>query len=405
MKKDNTQWIDILKEKVDSYEGEKPAASWEDMRDRMLAADRRVNMRKWWVTAAAACLTALVAGGIFLNQKQNAALPEESFADADEKIEVVTSNQTAAPAELLAEVPEENAQIAGAHSGAAKTAGSPVEMPSDAVSEPSAQAGPSDAAGSSDSAEPGQETDSEETSAEDNAESVTNDAAVKQQGKTSQFAFAEPQKKQRGGRFSIGVNGQFGNGDANNSKLASYSQAPHVPSVPKDNPYGSLTFAMAVARTEYHHAAPISFGVSFRYDMPSGIYAESGLRFTQFLTTVTPSGAKQALLYAGVPVGLGYNLFSNDNIGVYASGYYMPAKCIAGRESTNYPTNSTNRNDIPLQHSAGISAGADYTVWNMISIYAEPTLSYYFKSENAPVTIFTENPFYFTLNVGARFNF
>ena len=433
MKKDNTQWLDILKEKVNSYEGEKPAASWEDMRARMLAAGGSVtdspdsqkdniftasrlhNTRRWWA-AAAACLAALVAGGILLNHKQDAVIPAESIAGAEEKIEVVTDGQAAAPSDLLAEAGEETARAAGAHSDAGKamsaaassqaTGNTPVEISSDAVP------------GQSDAAETlGSEDSGQEMTAEDKADTAADDAAGNQQGKTdavqnastprqtSQYAFAEPQKKHSSGRFSVGVNGQFGNGDANNNNMA-YSYTQHGPAgYSKDSPYGSMTFAMAVARTEYHYAAPISFGVSFRYDMPSGIYAESGLRFTQYLTTVTPSGAKQALLYAGVPVGLGYNLFSTDNIGVYASGYYMPAKCIAGRESTNYPTNSTNRDDIPLQHSAGISAGADYTVWNMISIYAEPTLSYYFKSENAPVTIFTENPFYFTLNVGARFNF
>ncbi|MBP9986381.1 MAG: hypothetical protein KBT44_00460, partial [Bacteroidales bacterium] len=118
MKKDNTQWLDILKEKVNSYEGEKPAASWEDMRARMLAAGGSVtdspdiqkdniftasrlhNTRRWWA-AAAACLAALVTGGIFLDRKQDAVIPAESIAGAEEKIEVVTDGQAAAPSDLL----------------------------------------------------------------------------------------------------------------------------------------------------------------------------------------------------------------------------------------------------------------------------------------------------------------
>lgn len=413
MKKDNTQWLDILKEKVESYEGEKPAASWDEMRAMMLTAggdttnlgNKRFstlhNTRKWWI-AAAACLAALAAGGIFLNRNQDTVLPAESIAENEDRVEVVTDGHDGAPEELLADAPAKISVL----SSSVTIEETHVEIPSDTDSEPPVSAE------TSDSGEPGQnmnDADMEDSASDAAAEmpqdktgAVQNASTTRQ---TNQFAFAEPQKKQRGGKFSVGINGQFGNGDANSSEIAAHSIVPQVPTVSKDTPYGSMTFAMAVARTEYHHAAPVSFGVSFRYDMPSGIYAESGLRFTQLLTMVTPSGAKQALLYAGIPVGLGYNLFSTGNLGVYASGYYMPAKCIAGRESTSYPTNSTNRKDVPLQHSAGISAGADYTVWNMISIYAEPTLSYYFKSENAPMTIFTENPFYLTLNLGARFNF
>lgn len=418
-KSDGEEWVDILKEKVGSYAGEKPSASWEEMQARMLAAGKGAgkgagrtlkadglgsahnNSRRFWTAAAAACLAAVVAGGIFLGRQQDApelAESSETAAQQETAVETVSVIPSESEVQVAEAVQDVNMQTASERtSGKASL--------SAARNEAAENISPA-----SDIADTGTEETvaSEEPDSTDKQPAAAGDADVKTSSapadsgrSTDRYAFAEPQKRQKSGRFSVGVNGQFRNG----SEPSGAHFAPTYSNVSTDGEYYAMTFAMAVARTEYHHAAPISFGFAVRYDMPSGLYVESGVRFTQYLTTVTPSGAKQALLYTGIPVGVGYNLYENGNLGVYASGFYMPAKCIAGLESPTYPTNSTSRRDIPIQHSAGISAGADYTVWNRISLYAEPSLSYYFKNELAPVTIFTENPWYFTLNLGARFNF
>ena len=82
----------------------------------------------------------------------------------------------------------------------------------------------------------------------------------------------------------------------------------------------------------------------------------------------------------------------------------MPSKCVWGRAGTSYPANISNIGDIPVLWSAGIAPGLQYNFGDLVGIFAEPTLSYYFKNEKAPQTLYKEQPFYFTLNIGVRFN-
>ena len=161
---------------------------------------------------------------------------------------------------------------------------------------------------------------------------------------------------------------------------------------------------MGSPELNYHYTAPVSGGISLRYHLTNQFYAETGLRFTYLRTWVSPTGAHQNLLYAGIPVGLGYKFLNTTHFDLYGSVYGMASKCIMGRESTNFPSNYTKLGEIPVMFSAGIAPGAEYRFNNLIGIYAEPTLSWYFKNDKAPQTLYKENPLYFTLNIGLRFN-
>ena len=214
--------------------------------------------------------------------------------------------------------------------------------------------------------------------------------------------FAEPVKPVRKQlkKFSLGASGflasnSIGNGNADN--------APKGMTVYTDK-NGKVFYSFGAPTARYNHSAPISGGISLRYSITPVFFAETGLRFTYLHTWITPSGASQNLLYAGIPIGVGFNFLDLGNFDIYASAYGMPAKCVMGRTSANFPSNYAKLSDIPIMWSAGASLGAGYNITRTIGLFAEPTISYFFPDDNAPQTLYKENPWYFTLNLGVRFN-
>ena len=166
---------------------------------------------------------------------------------------------------------------------------------------------------------------------------------------------------------------------------------------------GNTYYSFGTPNISYRYSAPVSAGISLRYDIDGRLYAETGLRFTYLNTSVEPGGARQQLLYAGIPLGIGFRAATVGSWDFYALAYGMPSKCVWGREGHGFPSNITDLEDIPLMWSAGIAPGVQFSIAKGVTLYGEPTLSWYFKNERAPQNLYSENPLYFTLNVGLRF--
>lgn len=206
-------------------------------------------------------------------------------------------------------------------------------------------------------------------------------------------------------RFSIGASGYLagnGIGNVNLNALNAKSMASDMVTYKDNN--GKVFYSFSAPSERYCHSAPISGGISLRYNFSPVFYAETGVRATYLHTWVSPSGAAQDLLYAGIPLGAGASFAHLGNASFYASAYGMLSKCVMGHSSVSFPSNYAQLSDIPLMWSAGASLGASYNITRTFGLFAEPTVSYYFPSSNAPQTIYKENPWYFTLNLGIRFN-
>ena len=446
MKKD---WTDVLKQKLDGYvPDDVQLPGFEDIRQKMLAAGAaesasgvaggaaasRRKPLKW--LAYAASLAAVVAGGALLLRNNNdgtestaslaEAVTENPAATDSGRVYVVESAAEDAAENTLAEAAQANnalaeaapAKAASAKSSAHKYSGkadifapkSAVPTSDDAIrsKNPDAETGnptesdgadtqtvlPADTQGTQ-MAEA--KTDSDTDSKTDSNSDAVPGRDIYSGGSADPFAEpAEPIRKQLK-RFSIGASGILA---ANGSgKTARKGEGLNVV-IGSD---GKRYIGMGAPELQYHYTAPVSGGLSLRYQLTNQFYAETGLRFTYLRTWVSPTGAYQNLLYAGIPVGLGCKFVQLGNFDIYGSAYGMASKCIAGSESTNFPYNYV-LNEIPVMWSTGVAPGAEYHFGQLVSLYAEPTLSYYFKNEKAPQTLYKENPLYFTLNIGIRFN-
>ena len=466
--------MEKLRSKVGSFEGAAPQMSFEQIKEKMLAAEaeRAAGAQKQafaavgggqkaaasrrrtavWMRAAAAVAVIAAAGAWLLWPRQDATdkLAEVSSQPAEEQVTVVekalTENEAVAVAEEVAPVDEQVAVASGSDKtsgrfNAGRTSGSSSKAAGRALSHSGSNQTEAQKSGlqqtnvqSSDihssNAQPaasdntvGTETSFAEASAptqeqKDNADSgspandtnrtnqsLANNTVTGNAGDPFADPFADqfdepvkPLRKQMR-KLSLGASGF----------LASNSVGTNKDNLPKGmvmytDEKGNVFYSSGAPTMRYHHTAPISGGVSVRYDLNSLLYLESGVRFTFLHTWITPSGASQDLLYVGIPVGAGCNIASWNNFDLYSSAYVMPSKCIWGRNNSNFPSNYTELSDIPLMWSAGASVGATYRFNSLLGIFAEPTVSYYFPNDNAPQTLYKENPWYFTLNVGLRFN-
>ena len=77
-------------------------------------------------------------------------------------------------------------------------------------------------------------------------------------------------------------------------------------------------------------------------------------------------------------------------------------KMVKGSRTTQGETNSVSIH--PLQVSVNGAAGAEFKFTEGLSLYAEPSLNYYFDNGSSIPTLYQEKPLNFNLNVGIRFN-
>lgn len=442
MKNDNMKkdWTDLLREKLENYAPQVPEGSFEELKKKMLAAGaaagagagtgagKSVPMKRKglrWI-AAAASLAAVVAGGALLLRNDGKTSVDSRGVDAVAVVESAPEDKSVASQEAVAvngsnlaeavaanDNTPANASPAAPSKGNSARSNKPVKQavsesitiieskPEDVLADAGNQTGnisdsntENTAAAQNEPTVSSQNSNTVSAQPADKSDTVRDIYNIKDEPSESK---TEPVSRQLK-RFSLGASGILAANAGSNSKAAPNQLAYEV------DKYGNKYYSMGSPELNYHYTAPVSGGISLRYHLTNQFYAETGLRFTYLRTWVSPTGAHQNLLYAGIPVGLGYKFLNTTHFDLYGSAYGMASKCIMGRESTNFPSNYTKLGEIPVMFSAGIAPGAEYRFNNLIGIYAEPTLSWYFKNDKAPQTLYKENPLYFTLNIGLRFN-
>ena len=458
MKNNNIQkdWTELLRDKAGSYAGDKPEMTFAELKEKMLSAAAgqqaassasRRGIPAWLKYAAAVAVVA--AGGVFaLTQHPASERQIAELTDAGEdEIVVVAQEEPDAGDTSHAIDPSQYTADDAASSGSPSAASQASSLRrattsrtaysnqnnTDIITEKADGSSPAANTNytNSNSIDTNVEGNTGDSASADSASDSTqetnttkdsqgNAPAPETKGAAGQTApaqttpstkgspvkdtdpFAEPVKPVRKQlkKFSLGASGflasnSIGNGNADN--------APKGMTVYTDK-NGKVFYSFGAPTARYNHSAPISGGISLRYSITPAFFAETGLRFTYLHTWITPSGASQNLLYAGIPIGVGFNFLDLGNFDIYASAYGMPAKCVMGRTSANFPSNYSKLSDIPIMWSAGASLGAGYNITRNIGLFAEPTISYFFPDDNAPQTLYKENPWYFTLNLGVRFN-
>lgn len=230
------------------------------------------------------------------------------------------------------------------------------------------------------------------------------------------------------GRFSAGLS--ISNLTGSRQQYSGYGTIqPHAASfkgIPTENAISGIpgTGLMLLSEgnqssTKIRHRQPVRAGVSFRYSLNDRWGVETGLSYT-YLSSRMDSGnsdlysstTDQTLHYIGIPLKASYRIFSTKFLTVYASAGGMAEKCVAGKAVTRYAMqgNETDRNTDriqirPLQWSVSAEAGIQGNITEMLGIYIEPGIIWYFDNGSMVSTVYTEKPFNFNLEFGLRFSF
>ncbi len=183
---------------------------------------------------------------------------------------------------------------------------------------------------------------------------------------------------------------------------------PEIPDV--EGPVGEIDVT-----EKTHHYMPLVIGLSLNKSLASRWSIETGLRYT-FLRSDILSESElmnketiQRIHYIGVPIKLNYRIFTYNGFSLYGQGGGALDIPVYGTQSIMEYSPKFGATDkyvlhinAPLQWSVEGGLGIQYHFTPSFSIYAEPSLRYYFNAGSDIKTIRQEKPLEFTIPIGLR---
>lgn len=155
--------------------------------------------------------------------------------------------------------------------------------------------------------------------------------------------------------------------------------------------------SVSVTQTDkvVHHRQPFRLGLSLRYRIDDRWSIESGLIYTRLISDIVrivdgvSYGQEQRLDYIGVPLKVGYQLWSGRHFGLYIA---------TGGAIDKMLDSST------WQLSVSGAAGVEYKLTDRFGLYFETGVGYYFNDGSSVSTVYKDHPLNYNLNFGLRFS-
>ena len=186
---------------------------------------------------------------------------------------------------------------------------------------------------------------------------------------------------------------------------------PNAPELPSGKPDAEIEVS-----EKSHHKMPVIIGLSLNKALTSRWSIETGVRYS-FMESDFISESKlleqrmnQQIHYIGVPLKFNYRIYSVEGFSLYGHGGGALDIPVSGQQSVwkssvDTPTPQTDKFHInaPLQWSVEGGLGIQYHFTPSFSIFAEPSIHYYFNPGGEIKTIRQEKPFEISIPVGLRF--
>ena len=184
----------------------------------------------------------------------------------------------------------------------------------------------------------------------------------------------------------------------NEEKTFAHSGGPHIRETLNDNDEEYVS-----------NHIPIRLGVSLRYQLSQRWSLETGLSYTYISSDIRSRypnlRSEQKLTYIGIPLSAEYIFWNNKRFNIYASAGTIVEKMVRGRRYYKNWDRTDKLSIKPLQFSVDCGVGAELKFNNMLSIYAEPGLTYHFDNHSDIPTHYMDKPLEFSMDVGLRINF
>lgn len=164
-----------------------------------------------------------------------------------------------------------------------------------------------------------------------------------------------------------------------------------------------------------HHDIPIVIGLSFRYEFNPRWSIESGLRFSYLSSdsvadcTEWHRMVRMRTSCIGVPLKVSYTFLRSHGLSLYGSAGFGLDIALRNRKSVTvtYPVSGLSESwlETPgrrIQWSGDLGIGIQYEFLPHMSIFAEPSVRYYFPGGFSNGMIWTDPRLRFTVPVGIR---
>lgn len=178
--------------------------------------------------------------------------------------------------------------------------------------------------------------------------------------------------------------------------------------------YPHKLFSSTYLKNEFEmtHSIPVSYGISFSYDINRYLSIGSGISYTYYRSRYDAGNEaiRQTLHYLSVPVNIYFNILDSRWLRLYAVGGASVDKCISGDISYNMRKDGGKQlnKDImedKFQFSANIGAGLMVKATEYMALFAEPQYVHYFNMGSTIQSYRTKYIDGFTVSVGLRFSF
>lgn len=165
------------------------------------------------------------------------------------------------------------------------------------------------------------------------------------------------------------------------------------------------------------HRLPISVGLNVRKYLTPRLGVETGLVYSYLRSQAQIEGAfgyqyTQKVHYLGIPLSLTYSVLDRKRLDFYFIGGVMVEKAISatgqvdvfnGATRVSSATNRLSANGV--LGSVHVGTGFGYNFINRMGLYVEPSVNYYFRNDNQPITYRTANRWNINIRMGLRYNF
>lgn len=182
------------------------------------------------------------------------------------------------------------------------------------------------------------------------------------------------------------------------------------PDLPSDQP------APQVAERTHRHV-PLTVGLTFGKSLPHGWGLETGVRYTLLRSDIVREGADfthqatRKAHYLGIPLKFSRRLFDAGRFSLYIQGggaldipIHSTSRFTEWSSGTGRPVSGYEHFRAPLQWSVEGGLGVQYRFSPSVSLYAEPSLHYFFAPRSGSSAIRGERPFEFSFPLGLRFS-
>ena len=164
------------------------------------------------------------------------------------------------------------------------------------------------------------------------------------------------------------------------------------------------------------HRLPISVGLNVRKYLTPRLGVETGLVYSYLRSQAQIEGAfgyqyTQKVHYLGIPLSLTYSVLDRKRLDFYFIGGVMVEKAISatgqvdvfnGATRVSSTTNRLSANGV--LGSVHVGTGFGYNFIDRMGLYVEPSVNYYFRNDNQPITYRTANRWNINIRMGLRYN-